>query len=655
MKQSSFLFRLFWFLMLVYGVCRIAFMLYNADLWPSAADPSVTGLDSHTWLKDMILAWFHGAAQQDLITVGTMMALPALLVMCGVRRLRLWLTPYYIIMSLVVGIIIIGDCVMYEFWQFKVGTVVLPYAAYPEGTSNSVSFAFVATRVGSGILLMATLIVGCFLLTPKATPLPADAQQPVSRGVLYHLRRHWLTAVITIAAFATFCLDTSVGSAYFSDRIFLNHAAVNPVYRFFTSAPLRDYADRYDYFDEEEREHHFDGLYAGNGAVMTTDSSTVHLLNTERPDVLFVITESFGSEFIARLGGAMGTTTDGHTEPVDPQLERLIPEGVWWSNYYSNSFRTDRGVVSAVCGWTAYTDFGYMNHPELHASLPSLPRSLHRAGYTSEFLYAGPMTNMGKGTFLANIGYQRLTDHTAFAPEDIDNSWGVNDGTSVRRVCHILNTPSDTPRLLTYMTLSSHEPWEVPYHRLTDKVQNAFSYTDHALGTLIDSLKATPAWDRLLVIIIPDHGHLYNVPVTGSPRLRHQALDDPEFFHAPMLWLGGAVREPRVVSTLTNQSDVCATLLGQLGLDHSDYPWSRDVLSADYRYPFVYSVYPAGILFRDATGTTLYDTSADRIVLQHDAGASAHHGPKAPSSSAGKARLNRAKAILQTSFDQVGQ
>ena len=639
MKQQHFLVRLFWLLMLVFFVSRVAFMVYNAELWPSAADPSVTGFGSHTWLKDVILTCFYGSASHDIDVVAALLAVPALAALCGLRRPRLWLTPYYVLMAVAVGVIIVADVVMYEFWQFKLGSVVLAYAAYPEGTANSVSPAFVATRLGTGLLLMGLIIGGCVWATPRRVE-PAPLRQ-----------RLW-TAFLTLIGVFVVSSGLTVGKVYKSDRIFLNHAAVNPVLGFMSSFSTHDYKDRYDYFKEAERADLMKGLYDGNGTGSTT-ALTDTLLRTERPDVVVIFMESFGSEFVTSLGGAKGTTPDGRTADVDACLERLIPEGIFWTNYYSNSFRTDRGTVSAFCGWPAYTDVGLMTHTEYHAALPSMPRSFKRAGYDTSYFYPGPTTNMGKGTFLSGIGFDHVLDDNILSPEEYDSPWGAHDRTSARIVARLLTdtTATEQPRLFCYQTVSSHESWDVPEERLQDKVQNAFAYTDAAVGMLIDSLKASPRWDNMLVIIIPDHGHLYNVPTAGSKALHHQAFDDPEFFHSPMLWLGGAIREPRRMDVLMNQSDLCATLLGQLGMDHSDYAWSRNVLSTDYRHPFIYSVFPAGILYRDATGTTLYDVSADRLIMQHDADDERYYGPLAHTSKAGDERKRRAQAILQTTYD----
>ena len=239
----------------------------------------------------------------------------------------------------------------------------------------------------------------------------------------------------------------------------------------------------------------------------------------------------------------------------------------------------------------------------MHSSLSSLPRTLHHAGYQTGYMYAGAMTNMGKYRYLVDMDFEALMDETYFTRDELDTGWGANDSTAAMKMYHtIAEVRPDAQWMMVWQTISSHEPWDVPYHRLEDKKLNAFAYTDQCLGDLIDSLKTLPVWEKMLVIVIPDHGFLYE-----------QTYDESDFFHSPMLWLGGAIKESRRMSVLMNQSDIAATLLAQMGLSHDDYPWSRNVFAPDYK-PFVYCNYPGGLLYKDATGETLYDLTAQMPV-----------------------------------------
>ncbi|MEE0361521.1 MAG: sulfatase-like hydrolase/transferase, partial [Prevotella sp.] len=193
------------------------------------------------------------------------------------------------------------------------------------------------------------------------------------------------------------------------------------------------------------------------------------------------------------------------------------------------------------------------------------------------------------------------------------------------------------PWHICFLTLSSHEPFEVPYKRLDDKIPNAFAYTDHCLGQFVERLRKSPAWRNLLIVCLPDHGFQYPSDITHE-----------QHHHNSMLWIGGAVRQHRVVSTLMNQSDMPATLLGQLRIPHEEYTFSRDVFSTDYKYPFAFFTFKEGFGFADSTGHTVYGIISDKI--NED---SARNGK--PSEAETAVRVNRGKAILQSIYDDLGR
>lgn len=554
-------------------------------------------------------ACWRGFIGHDLMVAAMLLAVPWLVGLLALRcsglKLRAWLAPYYILMGLVVSAIIVADAVMYEYWQFKLGMVVLSYASSPEGATNSVSLSYILIRVTTFLLLALWTMVPSILFTPKTLPTGR-----MERLWFRNISIIWIFLIVSGLCFMR------QGDVYGNPRaLFANHAAVNPVYAFAGSVRLsNNYARRYNYLSEEERADLFQDLYP-EPANDIQDT----LLTSQRPDILVVFIEGFGSRFVKELGGL---------PDVAPGWSRLIPQGIFWENYYSNSFRTDRGTVSAFSGWLSYPDVGLMKQAEFHAAIPSLARSLGKEGYETNFVYGGAMTNMGKQKYFEDMDFLHLYDDTTFTDEQRSGSWGVNDSIVLQRACQFVSEWQDGYHFLVAQTLSSHEPWDVPYHRLEDEKLNAFAYTDYSIACMVDSLQQLPQWDNLLVILIPDHGFLYQ-----------QSYDDPGFFHAPMLWTGGAIREPRRMNILMNQSDIPATLLSQMGIPHDEYPWSRNVLSQTYTYPFVYCNYPAGFLFADSTGTSIYDIDGDVAMKEQPV----DNGQ----------RVLRAKAILQTSYDQL--
>lgn len=562
----------------LFAIGKLTFLCYNSEV-----ETLHVGQTLATWLAGLPL---------DLRTAALLLLVPALCSLQTRIPLRPLLVPYYILIALATAVVVVANTIMYEFWQFNLSAVVLSYAASPEGATSSVSLGFILWRVAAVLAFAFVMATGCIALLPQ-------------RG-----RKQW-TSPLLIAVLAL--LPVGIGTCYHSRQtLFRNHTATNPLYAFVTSFWLEDTFHR---LNETEQAEVFAPLYPAD-----TEDVTDTLLNTRRPNILLIQLESFGAQFVAELGGL---------PQVTPNLSRWIPQGVFWEQFYSNSFRTDRGSVTIQSGTISHPTVSLMRDTLQHPALPSLPRTLQQAGYSTSVLYAGVYTNMGKGRYYRDMGLNPLHGLEAFGGQPWECGWGMHDGTAALKVLDLLHQSDSTkPWMFTFQTLSSHEPWQVPYHRLEDKRLNAFAYTDSCVGALLDSLSRLPLWDNLLVIVLPDHGYLY-----------HQTYEDPQFFHAPMLWLGGAVKRPRRINVLMNQSDLAATLLSQLGISHKHFPWSRNVLSRNYTYPFVYSNYPAGLLFKDSTGVSLFDLAAGKAFAEQPA----------PSPE----RIRKAQAILQESYKHL--
>ena len=312
-----------------------------------------------------------------------------------------------------------------------------------------------------------------------------------------------------------------------------------------------------------------------------------------------------------------------------PHLNRLTKEGVYFANFYANSYRTDRGTL---CTWSGYLSFprsSVMKMPSKTRFMPGIAKSLRAEGYQTHYLYGGDINFTNMRSYLISTGFEQLhwmKDYTA--EEQKTAEWGVRDDITSQTLQQ-LATLTPSPYLIGYSTLSSHEPWDVPTHRIDDEILNAFNYLDECIGRFIDQMRQTPQWDNLLVILLPDHGFSY-----GDVGEEHEEHD-----HVPMLWLGGAVKEPRRVEQICNQSDLAATLLGQLHIAHDDFSFSRDIMSRGYRYPFAVHTYNNAITMKDSTGFAVYDLNANSIIVDK--------------STDSQLLMQKGKAILQTTAEDL--
>lgn len=567
-------------------------------------------------LADYMQVMYHGAGL-DAATAGYLTAFPFLLVLVSIwfKRfpLRKILWTYYVIVAMLVSIIFVVDMALYTFWGFKLDASIFLYIDSPKEALASVSVGFIALRVIIMLLLIALITWILLKVTPPV--LTATRKRWTGTGIML-----LLGGILFIIIRGGVTESTSnIGQVYFSSEQFLNHSAVNPDFSMLSSmGKSQDFASEFNFFDEEKRAELFDGLYP------TTDGdSIVEVLNTKRPNILIILMESYGARFIGPLGGLPN---------VAPNFNRLTEEGVFFTNCYANSFRTDRGTVCTFSGYLGLPTASVMKIPAKSRTLPSIAEELVKTGYKTDFLYGGDINFTNMKSYLLSKGYQHLRADKDFTlAEQTSNAWGVNDDITFDYLYNQLKDRNEAPWHTAFLTLSSHEPFEVPYHRLEEKIPNAFAFTDDCLGKFIDKLKQTPVWDNLLIVCLPDHGFYYP---------RKGLNTGPQFYHIPMLWLGGAVKQPMKIDKIMNQADLAATLLGQLDMDHSSFNFSRNVLGSDYKYPFAFYSFNNGFSFRDSTGVTVFDNNSESILLEELGGS--------------EDRINKGKAILQSVYDDLG-
>lgn len=565
-----------------------------------------------TMLSDVTDVMLHGL-KLDAAVAGYVIALPWLLLFVQVfadcKFLKSVLKVYFFIVSLLTAIIIVVDASLYPFWQFKLDASIFLYTDKPKDALASVSLWFVVTRLLYTAIW--TLLLYFTFIRLYTTPKKEKRRNLIPVSALYLLAGALIFLVIRGGVGKG---NNNVSEAYYSDNQYLNHAAVNPVFNFIYSlGKQEDFGSEYQFYEETARASLMSGIYLTESADVDT------LLNTNRPNIVLIVWEGCSE--------AMADCLGGRNKNITPRLTSLAKEGIFFSQCYSNSYRTDRGLVCIMAGWLGLPDASLMKMPQKSEKLPSIARTLHDNGYTTRFWYGGDISFTNMGGYMRQAGFTHLISELDFPLKQRTTDWGVVDGVLFERIAQEI-PHGDKPSFDAVMTLSSHEPWDVPFHELSDERENAFRYADQCIGKFIDALKKSPLWKNTLVIITADHG------AADANKARY----DQSIIHLPMIWCGGAVKQPMVIDKLMNQSDLAATLLGQLTIKHDDFIFSRDVMSSSYVYPTATFCYNNGVLFADSTGVTVYDNDAARTIVGKDS-----------------VREAKAKATLQTLYTIIGK
>ena len=588
--RVKFLVQTYLWTVIVFILVKVAFMLFCREGHEFA-------------FGDMFQVVWHGLSL-DLSTALYFFIVPFLLSIVSIWYWAKWLTQllrgYFLFISLVFALAFVADTSLYPFWGFKLDASCLQYLESPNEMAASVSAIYMIIRFLAFAVTTIVIYGGYRNIAP---PQHRTATPPKYVSLILHL-----IAIPVIIIGIRGGLDesaTNIGQVYFSQNQFLNHSAVNPVFNFLDSIDSLDSSNiSYDFMSDEACEKITSELF-------NTESIDVDtLLNTTTPNIIVILMESCGGQF---------TELSGRSD-ITPHLNRLANEGIYFTNCYANSWRTDRGTLCTYSGYPSFPTISVMKLPAKSRSLPCLARSLRDTkGYATHYLYGGDINFTNMRSYLIGGGFEQLTWKADYSAADQKTAeWGVRDDITFGTLFDMATSMSQ-PYLIGYSTLSSHEPWDVPIHQFDDEVLNAFYYLDQCIGDFIAKLRNSKAWQNTLVIMLPDHGIIYKEYDELHP-LRN---------HIPMIWVGGAVKAPRRVETICNQTDLPATLLGQLGIPHTDYTYSRDVLSRSYTHPLAIHTYNNGFSLVDSTGFTVFDLNTMQTVK-------------------GNGDINLGKAILQS-------
>ena len=599
----------YFLIVLLFVLQKPVFMAYYHDLYKDAS-----------WGDYLSVMW-HGLPL-DCSLAGYLTAIPGLLLIASVWTqspvLRYIRQGYFGFIAFLMASLFIVDLGLYDFWGFRLdATPVFYFFSSPKDALAS---------AGTGLLLLgftaflgyALLLYGIFhaVLIREKTPMKIPYQRlNVSLVMLL------LTAALFIPIRGGFTVSTmNLSKVYFSQDQLMNHAAINPAFSFMYSATHQAHFDKQYRFLEPAVA---DSLFAElTDKPVATDTALPQLLTTQRPNIVLIILESFSSHLMQTLGGL---------PDVAVHMDRFAKEGVLFTHFYANSFRTDRGLASIISAYPGQPSTSIMKYPEKTDKLPSIPRSLKKAGYDLSYYYGGDADFTNMRSYLMSSGIGKIISDEDFPLSERTSKWGAHDHVLFQRLLKDLKEEQQQePFLKIVQTSSSHEPFEVPFQKHADKVLNAFAYADSCVGDFIDQYRKMPRWDNTLFVLVPDHQGAY-------PHRIENPLDGHKI---PLILLGGAVSKPAVIDTYASQIDIAATLFAQMGLPHEEFTFSKNILNPDSPH-FAFFTRPT--FFGMATADNQLVFNLDAQTVQQDEGT-------APGTN-----LEKGKAFLQKLYDDLAK
>lgn len=580
----------------------------------------------------------------DLSMAGYLSVIPGFLSIAVVWLKRDLVKPimniYFIIASLFITCSFLLNASLYPYWKYPLDSTPLFYFF----TSPADAIASVSIwQVILSIVILIVLTIGVwFTLRMRGEKHRRYSRYSYGYGGIGSGKRNrfddfdrhrgrtsiillLLTGLLFLPIRGGITVSTmNTGQAYYSQNAYLNHSAVNPLFSLLESITHQeDFASQYRFMKDKEADKIFATMTS------TSDENTYPLLNEATfkkgtPDILIVIMESFASDIMPSMGSY---------KDVAVCLDSIAQQSILFTRFYANSFRTDRGMVSILSGYPAQPTTSIMRYPRKTSQLPSIARNLAKyKNYKTTYYYGGDADFCNMRSYLVSQGYQHIISDANFPIEDKLSKWGVPDHILAARMMEDIKAQQNEkrPMLRILQTSSSHEPFEVPYHRLKDKRLNAFAYTDSVMGAIVREYRKLPRWKNTLIVFVPDHVGGYKENLNDHDRSRYQI---------PLILAGGVISRPMKVGIIGSQHDIAATLLGQLGVEHREFTFSKNMMSdATPKFAFFAVNDAFGIVSEE--NSLIYDNRAKRIV--YDKGEKGFN-------------LKRGQAYLQKLYDDLAR
>ena len=519
-------------------------------------------------------------------------------------------------MILLISFLTIADLELYKAWGFRLDSTAVQYLNTPKEMVASVSSSPIIWLI-SIFILLSTFCVWLYISNFKKLISSPVKSINILNVFLYFFFLLFLFIPIR-GGFQQIPINQS--DVYFSDKLFANHAAVNIPWNLVHSLLKKDFKHHnpYVYFNETQARRYLDSLYKPKNDLPNT------LLNTQRPNIIFIILESYTAKFVGCMGGEPGVT---------PDIDKIAKEGMLFTNIYASGERSEKGLVALLSGYPTQTTTSIIMTPSKTEGLPHLNKFLKQQGYHSAYYYGGELAFANIKSYLLNAGYDKLVSKVDFDKKDYNSKWGVHDHVLLNRFVQDISKEKQ-PFFYTLFTLSSHEPYDIPTkpkftgNDETTKYKNSFNYTDGAIGNFIKQAKMQAWWDSTLIVMVADHGH--RLP-GNDPN------DRPTKFKIPLILTGGALKLKGLVNnTIGSQTDIAYTLLQQMGLQTESFNWSKNLLDTAAKQ-FAFYIFNNGFGFVDPNGAITFDNVSKKIIYK-DIGADTQ-------------QLNVGKAYMQLSSD----
>ena len=321
------------------------------------------------------------------------------------------------------------------------------------------------------------------------------------------------------------------------------------------------------YFSEQQNDRLFNPMQTSHPQHILPDGT----------NVMIIILESFGNEFVGAFNGGKSYT---------PFFDSLIKQSLSFEYGIANGKKSIEAVPSIIASIPSLMDNPYISSPYGNNQVNSLVSILKKKGYDSGFYHGATNGSMRFNGFAAQLGFNHYFGRFEYNNDQhFDKTWGILDEYFNPWTAQQLSKLKQ-PFIGTLFTLSSHHPYYVPAKWRNKVIKGnqpicaSISYGDISLKKFFETAKKQAWYENTLFVLVADHTPATTNQLYNDRRFKYQI---PIVFYHPKKLLP-AKKEHKIIQQL----DIMPTVLDLLNIDTKFYAYGQSIYKNSEREAFTY-------------------------------------------------------------------
>lgn len=296
--------------------------------------------------------------------------------------------------------------------------------------------------------------------------------------------------------------------------------------------------------------------------------STPQHLFTEQKNVVILLLESFGAEFVGAAGAENSFT---------PFLDSIATKSLNFNYGISNGKRSIEAIPAIYLSLPSWMEEAYITSPYADNKVTSLADILQKNNYETAFFHGATNGSMRFDSFTKQVGVNHYFGRKEYNNDKhFDGTWGILDEYflpwSVQKMSNFKQ-----PFFSTIFTLSSHHPYYIPENRKGKLKKGAhplcetIHYTDESLRIFFEEAQKQSWYENTIFVFMADH-----TPAAVDAKY----ASSKEVFHIPILIFDPTAKlEPQSTDVYFQQIDLYPTLLDLLNIETDYYAFGNSYFS----------------------------------------------------------------------------